>query len=66
MITLKQLLEPFRGELAWMRIYPGGRWAKPINCMSVPEIRDAVNTYGEAAVRKAMPGYRFIIVWLEG
>ena len=64
-ITLRQLMGVLQGEIAWMHLFPEGKWENRVACMSAQEIRDAVLAYGDRTVRRCMPGYRFVYVWLD-
>jgi hypothetical protein len=64
-VTLRALVSALRGEIAWMRIYPGGWRAKPIELHDWQQIADIVRAYGDATVRTIMPGYHFVIVVLD-
>ena len=64
-ITLRQLVQVLRGEIAWMRIYTAQRWEEPLSCMDAQAIRDAVLALGDRTVRRCMPGYSFVFVWLD-
>ncbi|MBR0406853.1 MAG: hypothetical protein IJI53_02340 [Clostridia bacterium] len=35
------------------------------NCMNREEIQESVEIYGNRTVRRVLPGYNFLIVWLE-
>ena len=64
-ITLRQIADVFKGELAWMRIYPDGQRTEHKDCMSPLEIREALNEYGSRTVWRIFPGYGFIMVYLN-
>ena len=64
-ITLRGLVTALTGEIAWMRIYPGGWRAPPMELHDWDAITDAVRAFGDCPVRTIMPGYRFVIVVLD-
>lgn len=64
-ITLDQLMDVTAEEIAWLRIYPNGQRIEYKSFMSLSEIREARIMYGEKRVLRVMPGYRFIIVWVD-
>lgn len=64
-ITLDQLMDVTAEEIAWLRIYPNGQRIEYESFMSLSEIREARIMYGEKRVLRVMPGYRFIIVWVD-
>ena len=64
-ITLRGLVTALTGEIAWMRIYPGGWRAPPMELHDWDASTDAVRAFGDCPVRTIMPGYRFVIVVLE-
>ena len=64
-ITLDQLMDVTAEEIAWLRIYPNGQRIEYESFMSLSEIREARIMYGEKRVLRVMPGYRFLIVWVD-
>ena len=64
-ITMDQLMDVTAEEIAWLRIYPNGQRIEYLSFMSLSEIREARILYGEKRVLRVMPGYRFIIVWVD-
>lgn len=64
-VSLLALVNALQGEIAWMRIYPGGWRAPPMDLMDWDKIEDAVRAYGDCPVRVITPGYRFVIVVLD-
>ena len=64
-ITLRQLVDVLRGEIAWMRIYPNRQRTDHVNCMSAQDIREAVSTYGDRIVWRIFPGYGFVMVYTD-
>lgn len=65
-ITLRQAAAVLKGEIAWMRIYPTDvRASHGEDCMGRDAMNEAVNRYGERTIRRMMPGYRFVIIWLD-
>lgn len=64
-VTLRALVSALRGEIAWMRIYPGGWRAEPMNLMDWDKIEDAVRAFGDCPVRVIVPGYHYVIVVLD-
>lgn len=64
-IALDQLMDVTAEEIAWLRIYPNGQRIEYESFMSLSEIREARILYGEKRVLRVMPGYRFIIVWVD-
>lgn len=64
-VTLRALVNALRGEIAWMRIYPGGWRAKPIELHSWDQIMDTVRAYGDCKVRTIVPGFGFVILVLD-
>ncbi len=63
-MTYEQLIPPFLQDIVWLRIYINHR--EKMNCMNRVEIRESMEQYGGRTVRRVMPGYNFLIVWLEG
>ena len=63
-VTVKQILELARGEIAWMRIYPEGNSREFFSYMSPAEIEDAARIHGDKHVKKIYPGFRFIFLYL--
>lgn len=57
------LLPPFMQDIAWVRVY-ANHWDRR-NCMNRAEIRESMEIYGNRVVRRVLPGYNFLIVWLE-
>lgn len=64
-ITLGQLVDVLRGEIAWMRIYPDRQQTDHVSCMNAQAIREAVSTYGNRIVWRVYPGYGFVMVYIE-
>lgn len=64
-VTLGALVNALRGEIAWMRIYPGGWRKKPMEMHDWDQIMDTVRAYGDCKVRTIVPGFRFVIVVLD-
>lgn len=64
-VTLRQIVDLFKGQIAWMRVYPNGQREEHQDCMSWTDIRQAVNAYGDRAVWQVFPGYGFIMVYLD-
>lgn len=63
MITYGQLVTLFGDEIAWGRVYIRNtektEWHNDI------ERRESIRLYGDRAVKRVIPGYRFLIVWVE-
>lgn len=64
-ITLGQLLDVVAKEIAWLRIYPNGQRIIHYSYMNKSEIHEALRLYGEKTVLRVMPGYSFVIVWVD-
>ena len=64
-LTLRQIVAAFKGEIAWMRVYPDGQRAKYESCMSWDEIQHMVYAFGDRTVWKVCPGYGHILVYLD-
>ena len=62
---MDQLMDVTAEEIAWLRIYPNGQRIEYLSFMSLSDIREARILYGEKRVLRVMPGYRFIIVWVD-
>lgn len=63
--TLRQIVEAFRGEISWMRVFPGGQRMKYENFMDEAAIRRAVEQYGGRRVWRVQPGFRFIMIYTD-
>lgn len=64
-ITLRQIMNALRGEIAWMRVYLNRQSREYTSHMNEPEIREAVEAYGDRRVWKVYPGYMFVFFYLE-
>ena len=64
-ITLRQLMAVVADQIAWLRIYPDAQTIEQVNYMSKAEMQRALETYGEKAVLRVLPGYYFVIVYLD-
>lgn len=64
-ITLRQLVDVLRGEIAWLRIYPDRQQTDQVNCMNAQAIRKAVQKYGDRIVWRIFPGYGFVMVYTD-
>jgi hypothetical protein len=64
-MTLRQLVDVLRGEIAWLRIYPDRQQTDQVNCMSAQAIREAVQKYGDRIVWRIFPGYGFVMVYTD-
>lgn len=62
-MTYAQLIPPFSRDIAWVRVYANRR--DTMNCMNKAQIRESLAIYGEKTVRRVLPGYNFLLVWLE-
>ena len=62
-ITYRQLIHVLKREIAWVRLYlPNGTQE---NHVGPQAIRESVYRLGDRVVREAMPGYHFMIIWLD-
>lgn len=64
-ITLRQLMAVVADQIAWLRIYPDAQTIEQVNYMSKAEMQRALETYGEKVVLRVLPGYYFVIVYLD-
>jgi len=64
-MTLRQLVDVLRGEIAWLRIYPDRQRTDQVNCMNAQAIREAVQKYGDRIVWRIFPGYGFVMVYTD-
>ena len=64
-VTLRALVHALKGEIAWMRIYPGTWHGKPWDCMGVEAMQDAVRAFGDCTVRVIKPGFHSVIVVID-
>lgn len=62
-ITFAELMRGTAWEAAWGRVCI--RRVKPEEWHSPAELRDLLARYGDRKVEKVLPGYYFLIVWLE-
>lgn len=62
-ITYAQLIRAMGEDVSWARVYltntKSEEWHNQI------EKRESLRMYGEMTVKRAMPGYRFLLIWLE-
>lgn len=64
-ITLRKLMAVVADQIAWLRIYPDAQTIEQANYMSKAEMQRALETYGEKEVLRVLPGYYFVIVYLD-
>lgn len=64
-ITLRQLMAVVADQIAWLRIYPDAQTIEQANYMSKAEMQRALETYGEKVALRVLPGYYFVIVYLD-